>query len=186
MKQLVYIVALVGLSVGCGKSEIDEISSGKYMTPDENMEADLKTSFSKQEAVTKKMVDSVQYNFRIVSMTEFTGVNNHETSQSNEHVLILSIKDLKNNRSNNVLKNALMDQAELSKYMLGQVCSDIELHQHGDTLIPNGVLYEGQTGDPNSLRAYLFIENYKPNKNTTVQFYDRIFGNGIVKRNLIQ
>jgi hypothetical protein len=182
-RTLIFVLALM-VMYGCEKSS-------QVHSSIENSDTGIKESglseviedYGKLNTI-KKMVDNISYTFRIVSTAEFIGFQNEETRKSNEHVLIVSIVDLRSKNEIDKLKNILMDNDELSTYLVGPVCSDIEITQSNKTLALNGSLFEGLDTQNGVVRFYVFLENYNPSKEAVIQFYDKVFGNGMMKRSL--
>ncbi len=186
MKTIVIFAVVILSLMGCMDPDTVDVS-------DNNAEATYEDAFQmgvdkkyKSLVSTTKLMDSIAYTFSVVSLSEFTGVDSDEVKSSNEHVLIVSIKDLRTIRDIDKLKNIQMNEEELASYLVGPVCSDLEIHQSNKVLIPKGALFEGNISDKGIVRFYLFLENYSSSKKAVVQFYDKVFGNGFIKRDLIK
>lgn len=135
--------------------------------------------------VHTKSVSDFDYTCGILQGVDFVrrknpGITAEELSDlEDESVLILEVRQTKKLTSILGSKSMEMSRDGLNQYLVGEVIKDIAVVQDGKDYYPSGNFYEGIVD--NSIRIYFFFKGLDIKRLMTVTYYDRIFGNGMVK-----
>jgi len=190
MKSFWYILALFAV-VGCSSEESQTTDKNYIIKPDgtkvyksEGVELTL---LEKNEQGNVKNFESVSFVFKDVSALNYlTRSGNTPTPEDrkelqNESVFMLELVGHK--PSGSLFENSEMSlsQNEATKYLIGAIEKDFTIIQNKKRFKPQGVQYDGVIGTGQKIRVAFFMNGVDLNSKYTIEYYDRLFGKGLMK-----
>ena len=188
MKYAFYIFTLIVLS-SC--SEDKTIEKNYILKPDGSKvyksEGIELTLLEKDEQGNVKNFEGVSFVFKDVSAFDYLSRTGRTPSDEDREDLekesVFMLELVGHKPSGNIFENAGMDvsEEEATKYLIGEVVQDFVIIQNEKHFKPQGVQYDGVIGTGQKIRVAFFMEGVNLNLPYTIEYYDRLFGKGLVK-----
>lgn len=189
MKYIFYISVLFSL-FACSeeKTTVDKNyiikADGSKVYKSEGIELTL---LEEGEQGNVKNFDGVSFVFKDVSSLDYLSRTGNLPSAedrkelADESVFMLELVGHK--PSGSIFENAGMavSEDEATKYLIGEIEKDFVIVQKGKRIKPLGVQYDGIVGTGQKIRVTFFMEGVNLNLPYTIEYYDRLFGKGLVK-----
>ncbi len=187
MKHLFYIVTIFFMS--CSEEKTKETnyivkSDGSIVYKSEGIELTL---LEEGERGNVKNFEGVSFVVKDVSALDYLQRTQRNVSSADreelkrESVFMLELVGHKPSGSifgNNEIQ---MSEEDATKYLVGEVESDFVVIQNEKRFKPNGVQYDGRIGTGQKIRVTFFMEGVNLKLPYTIEYYDRLFGKGLVK-----
>lgn len=191
MKHLITCCLLAVLITSCSDEQIESKSineSTVQVGNTESQNSELPKGESSTDKLTGKRYNGVNYTVSLINAVEFVTRKGEklELSErmelSKESVAILKI-DLQNSKETSVFESSkmTMNKEDALKYLVGQISTDFNIEQDGQSISPLGVEYEAGISEPHNIKVFLFFNKINLNKPSSVIYYDRLFGAGLMR-----
>lgn len=170
-----------------GISSSDEYSESMKLSGNQSEE---NTVFAAAENSNERKVaethNDVRYKIDLLSAKDFIERKGERVAKSDvqklkkESVLILEMHV--NDRVKSALESSkmVMSKEDAVSYLMSGIIKDVTIGQKKETFKPYEVLYDGHLTGANKLRVFLFFQDVDLNKTSKIQFYDRLFGAGLI------
>ncbi len=175
--------------VGCSEDNVIEKNyilkaDGTKVYKSEGVELTL---LKEDEQGSVKNFESVSFVFKDVSALDYLSRIGNPPSEEDrldlekESVFMLELVGHK--PSGSVFENSGMNlsEEEATKYLIGEIEKDFVIVQKDKKFKPLGVQYDGFIGTGQKIRVAFFMEGVNLNLPYTIEYYDRLFGKGLVK-----
>lgn len=190
MKKLkAFGVSLVlAILIGCSENvEIDSSMANTKLTNSgttSNKEKQVNEVNSKASKITN--IDNVQYKVDLMSALRFIEIKGERVAEEDikdlekESVLILEIAV--NEGVKDVFESDKLgyDKEEAVKYLMGEIGNDLTLFQGEEEFQTQAIQYDGNLTGANKIRVFFFFTELDSSKETTIKYYDRLFGAGLI------
>jgi hypothetical protein len=188
VKYLVHI-SILFIFFGCTEEKTTEKNyivkdDGSIVYKSEGIELTL---LKEGERGNVKNFEGVSFVFKDVSALDYLSRTGNSPSAedrkelANESVFMLELVGHK--PSGSIFENAGMNISEddATKYLIGEIEKDFVIIQKDKRFKPLGVQYDGKIGNGQKIRVAFFMEGVNLNLPYTIEYYDRLFGKGLVK-----
>lgn len=194
MKHLTVISLLVALITSCSGGQIGPKSiDGSTMEVGQlaNERPNVSDNGLADSKSRTKVYNGITYSVNLINAVDFVSRKGEklELSErlelSKECVAILKI-DLKNSKETSVFESSkmTMNREDAMQYLVGQISNDFSVEQNGESISPLGVEYDAGIAQPDNIKIFLFFNKINLDKSSSVVYYDRLFGAGLIRFNL--
>lgn len=196
MKRLAYIAFIAGyIFTGCSGDSTTNDSIEYYSESNDQTKGEaLITSNNNASSVSRltKTIGEVNYKVNALTAVDYLARKGEHIASSDydniskESVFMLefSVDDLHKKILEN--ESIQLSKDDAATYFVGDVQKDFTIIQSGHEYKPNGVMYEGTNGKQNTIRLTFFLKDIDVHRNYSVEYYDRLFGKGLVKLSSIK
>lgn len=179
--------------IGCsekGEENIVANSSPLELVQDQELKPE-QTLKKENTSFASKKERGITYSIDLMNAVDFVSRKGEKLEMGDrmelmkESVAILTI-DLNNPKERDVFESSkiTMEREDAMNYLVGNIGSDIEIKQGKETFSPSGVEYDAGISKPSQLRVFIYFNNIKTNQPSSVVFYDRLFGSGLLRFNI--
>ncbi|MDH4472378.1 MAG: hypothetical protein QE487_07200 [Fluviicola sp.] len=155
-------------------------SNGKVLEVHNNQTPKMGSSNSKTH-------NEITYSFQLMSALDFVTKKGEKVAASDtadlkkEVVMIATFQHAKSQKDILDSDQITLDKEAATQYLVGELASDVTLEQAGKKVSPTGVHYEKSVGQIGQVRAFLFFEDVSATQLSTIIYYDRLFGAGLMR-----
>lgn len=191
MLKSIYIIGAVVCLASCSSDKID-------INAEQSVDAQIAGNVEKQtgsEAESESLdylskvedIEGVQYSITAMSGLEFIEGKGEVVEASDidalkkESVIFLEFTNNDPNKKLMEDENFTMQKDDAITYLASGIVADINIEQNEKMIQPNGVLYEKSVSGDHKIRVALFFTDVQMSEEFSFQYYDRLFGAGIVK-----
>jgi hypothetical protein len=149
--------------------------------------SDVSSMSEKPSALNSEQIQGISYSIKALSGLEFIERKGESPDPEDiafleeETVLLFEFEENEIGKKIFDSEQLTFDKDEAIKYLSGKIIGDIEIEQGEEKLIPDAALYEGISSSDSKIRVVLFFTELDKNKEFTLQYYDRLFGAGLIK-----
>lgn len=139
------------------------------------------------EDIRTKKIEGVEYHYSVVNALDFIRRSGGHVDKEDieglekESVVIFEFKTEKATQNAFESKEMKLGKDDAIQYLMSGISTDIVIKQNGKEFKPSGCNYEGQIGEQNELRFMFFINGLNTDNPFTIEYYDQLFGNGLMK-----
>lgn len=133
-----------------------------------------------------KQIDRNRYTVRVFSALDFlkkkgeTPTPNDEQELKKEGIVLLEIEGSDERKDFFEQPEIQLSSEDAMQYLIGNISEDIALSQGSEELYPSGVNFERIPGMQHKIRIVFFFKGIETDKKMKIEYYDRIFGSGII------
>lgn len=184
-----YVIFLVAM-IFFGCSDEQEPNSGSFKSDELTAISDSLVPLSKKGKVQigspgNINTKGIKYTFKEVTALDYLNRKGEKVAENDvedlekESVFMLEFKSKENAKSIKDSPLLQLSENELGQYLVGKVNDDFKIKQGGKTFTPSASLFEGIVG--NKIRVSFFLTDIDLSKKFEIEYYDRVFGGGIIK-----
>jgi len=192
LKRANYILILCSLILLSCKDDVTSSGNNQYQYK-EDLGANTNDGHDLHNLITTssikhKKIDGIDFSVNGINAVDYikrVGQNNIAEEDldelKQETVFIVEFTD--ENEFKNIFdsEKILLDKDKAVQYLIGDLQNDFKVKQEGAIVSVNGLNYEGQVGTQNKIRVVFYAKGVDLNKPYTVEYYDRLFGKGLIK-----
>ena len=140
-----------------------------------------------QKAANRKEFGNLTFGFNEVTAINYVErTGNHISAEDkkeleDESVFMLEIETKEQSIDILTVAEISMNEDDATQYLIGKVLDDFSIQQDGIKILPEGVQYDGKIGSGDKIRLVFFVQGVNLGKEYTIEYYDRLFGKGLVK-----
>lgn len=189
MKGLNYILILCSLLLlGC-KDDILSSENHQYKE-DIGTNADNSQNLSSIYSISSikhKEIDGIDFSMNGISALDYIKRLGQKIADEDLDALkeesVFIVEFTNDDQYKNIFNSEkmLLDKDKAVQYLIGELQNDFKVKQEGVIVSINGLNYEGQIGTQNKIRVIFYAKGVDLNKPYTVEYYDRLFGKGLIK-----
>ena len=189
----IYFISLTFALVACNK--LTPVNKQQKFNADigtisDQDSKDNELFVKKQSDYLEKEINGMNYSISFINGLDYVKratyrkIDSEDESElAKESVIMLEFST--KNEFDNIFHSEKMNMQkdDAVQYLIGDILKDIKIIQDSSEIFSSNHSYEGQLGAKNKLRVTFYFNNIDLNHSFQIEFYDRLFGNGIIKFN---
>lgn len=156
-------------------------------TESSNDETEIVSSKHADRKQNEETINGITYTVKSMSGLDFVERKGENPTGSdaeilsNETVVMFEFQHTQNTDDFFDIEQVKLSKDDAIMYLSGQIIQDFTMEQKGEDVTAEGVLFEGLNSGLNRARVFLFFGDTDPKKTHEITYYDRLFGEGIIK-----
>lgn len=187
MRQFIYIASICFTLYSCGEKDSNNGVNAFKEDRINAQSSDFGLEQFEVKASNQKTIGGISFGFSSLLANDYLSrigkkvSADDEESLKKESVFMLVIATKSATKDILESEELTLDLDEATQYLIGKVTEDFVVLQHNKRIKPEGVQYDGKIGSGDKLRLTFFFKEVNLSETFTIEYYDRLFGKGLIK-----